>query len=83
MALMSTQMPISTRPEEELIPSKNSDKYLGPIIVYMKTGQLPEDSQMGCKIMLQTEDFFLVDDTLYHLYCSAGKGLAGREKLYI
>ena len=42
--------------------------------MYLKSGQLPDDDKVARKIMLQSNDFLIIDCILYHLYYRSGKG---------
>ena len=41
---------------------------LGPIVTYLKNGELPENDQLARRITLTAEDYVLEDDVLYHSF---------------
>jgi len=47
-----------------------------PFIRYLEANELPEDNSLARKIILQSEQFALDDNTLYHLYYPRSKKLA-------
>ena len=46
-----------------------------PIFDYPENGELPEEDKAARKVILQAEQFVIVDDVLYHLYFLRTKGL--------
>ena len=64
-----------------LVEAQTSDQHLGAIIEYLKTGQLPDDTQLARKIILQAGDFLLTNDILYNLHCKTDKGPSKERKV--
>ncbi len=60
--------------KEELITRQTDDRYLGPMIRYLKDSVLPEDSKQARSILLQVRDFTLREGILYHFWFPHGKG---------
>jgi len=46
-----------------------------PIFDYLENGKLPEEDKAARKVILEAEQFVIVDEVLYHLYFSRTKGL--------
>ena len=51
-----------------------NDTQLRPIIDYLTSGVLPEDDKAARRLILESQDFIVANETLYHLYYPRGKG---------
>ena len=49
------------------------------IVEYPKNGSLPNDDNVACKITIESDQYTLLDDTLYHLYTPRHKR---KDKVY-
>ena len=49
---------------------------IGPIWAYMTNGTLPEDDQLARKISIDSNQYGLKDNILYHVYQPHTKGVA-------
>ena len=50
---------------EQVLKIKEQDKWMTPIIRYLKKGWLPEDKTEARKIQIRAAYFVIIDDELY------------------
>ena len=53
---------------------QQQDPYCQPILAYKLNGTLPEDKRAARKIILEADDYLLIDGILHHLWYAPGKG---------
>ena len=55
------------RETDEISKLQSKDDGLHPVRQYLKDGTLPSDEKRDRKILLQKDQFVLLDDVLYHI----------------
>jgi len=53
---------------------QREDDELSPYIEYLQNETIPEDNKLARSIIMQSQDYIIENDTLFHLYYPQGKG---------
>ena len=53
----------------------------GPMIQYLKEGELPANTKVARKVTIEADNYTLLDGVLYHLYYRRAKGLPKADRL--
>ena len=51
---------------------QQQDPYCRPLLEYKKSGTLPTDNKAATKVILEAEEYVLIDNVLHHLWYHSG-----------
>ena len=60
--------------KDELIELQGEDPYCQPLLAFKRHGALPQDDKLARKLVLEAEDYVLIEGLLHHLWYPPGKG---------
>ena len=65
MRLMCRNKGLLSTKGEQVLTIKEQNKWMVPIVCYLKEGWLPEDKTKARKIQIRATRFIIIDDVLY------------------
>ncbi|VDI13638.1 Hypothetical predicted protein [Mytilus galloprovincialis] len=65
---------ITTSPKEKVVNDQRTDENFKDVIKYILDKELPDKTRQARKTVIESQDYIIDDDVLYHLYYPKGKG---------
>ncbi|CAG2231626.1 unnamed protein product [Mytilus edulis] len=65
---------ITTSPKEKVVNDQRTDENFKDIIKYILDKELPDKTRQARKTVIESQDYIIDEDVLFHLYYPKGKG---------
>ncbi|CAC5371596.1 unnamed protein product [Mytilus coruscus] len=65
---------ITTTPKEKVVNDQRTDENFKDVIKYILNKELPDKTRQARKTVIESQDYIIDDDALFHLYYPKGKG---------